>query len=187
MAIIEPLHEIPVSDEVILVRLRMESAADIFHAIDHNRHALRQWLPFIDNTWKVEDTEIFIKSIIRSRALKRDLVYEIRYCNAFAGLIALKEIDRWNEKTEMGYWLDPRYEGKGIMSAACKILINHAFAHMKLNRIEVKVGVGNARSSRIPEKLGFKFEGIERSGEKFDKCYLDLEVFSILRKEWEDQ
>ena len=187
MPVFDPRHEIPVADGLTLVRLRMESAVDIFNVIDQNRHTLRKWLPFVDNTCKVTDTEIFIKSVLQSSGPKRDIVYEVRYLGEFAGLIALKEIDRWNKKSEMGYWLDPLFEGKGIMTMACKAMIDCAFSQMKLNRIQVKVGIGNARSSRIPEKLGFKFEGIERAGEKFPSHYIDLEVFSLLRKEWENQ
>ncbi|MBW6460394.1 MAG: GNAT family N-acetyltransferase [Bacteroidales bacterium] len=187
MAFTGPVYEIPVSGDIVLVRLRLESTVEIFNAIDLHRNALRQWLPFVDNTRKKEDTEIFIKSIIQAHGAKRDIVYEIRHSDKFAGLIAFKEFDRWNKKSEMGYWLIPEFEGQGIMTMACKAMIDCGFSHMKLNRIQVKVGIGNARSSRIPEKLGFRFEGIERAGEKFASHYIDLEVFSLLRKEWENQ
>jgi ribosomal-protein-serine acetyltransferase len=179
-----PSKEIIVGEGLILKNLRQESAPVIFKSIDLNRQHLRNWLPFVDNTWKVEDTEIFIKSILEASGPKRDLVYEIWHHDEFAGLIALKEIDRWNKRSELGYWLLPHFEGKGIMTSCCKSLIDCAYHNMGLHRIQIKAGVGNSRSSRIPEKLGFKLEGIERSGEKFSDHYIDLEVFSMLREEW---
>lgn len=179
-----PSPEIVVSDSLILRLLRQESAGIIFESMDHNRHYLRKWLPFVDNTWKAEDTEAYIKSIIQYSGPKRDLVYEIWHRDAFAGLIALKEVDQWNKRAELGYWLDPRFEGQGIMTSSCTAIMNFAFTKLGLNRIQVKAGIGNSRSSRVPERLGFKFEGIERSGEKFSDHYIDLEVYSMLKKDW---
>lgn len=176
-------QEIPVTDGIILRKLRQESYNTIFQAVDRNRHVLREWLPFVDNTWKAADTEIFIKSVLQAKGAKPDLVYEIHYYNDFAGLIALKEIDSWNKKTELGYWLIPEFQGKGIMIHSCATLVNLAFEQLGMHRIQIKVGVGNARSSVIPEKLGFKFEGIERNGERFNDRYIDLEVYSLLKND----
>lgn len=179
-----PSPEIIVSESLKLILLRQESAGIIFQSIDHNRRYLRTWLPFVDNTWKEQDTEAYIKSIIQYSGPKRDVVYEIWHYNAFAGLIAIKEIDQWNKKAELGYWLDPRFEGQGIMTSSCIAVMNCAFNKIGLNRIQVKAGIGNAHSSKIPERLGFKFEGIERSGEKFQDHYIDLEVYSMLKEDW---
>lgn len=176
--------EIIVSDNLTLKLLRQESSGIIYEAIELNRHYLRIWLPFVDNTWKEQDTELFIKSILRATVPKRDIVYEIWHSKQFAGLIAIKEIDEWNKRAELGYWLIPRYEGQGVMTSCCRAILNLAFSKLGLNRIQIKAGVGNARSSRIPERLGFKFEGIERAGEKFPDHFKDLEVYSILKKEW---
>ena len=179
-----PSPEIIVSDNLILKLLRQESAGIIFETTDLNRGYLRTWLPFVDNTRKLEDTETFIKAILRASCPKRDIVYEIWYDELFAGLIAIKEIDGWNNRAEFGYWLIPRFEGKGIMTSCCIAILNFAFSKLRLNRIQIKAGIGNARSSRIPERLGFKFEGIERAGEKFPDHYKDLEVYSLLKEEW---
>jgi ribosomal-protein-serine acetyltransferase len=179
-----PEKEIFAGEGIILKRLRQESAGTIFSIINRNRHYLRQWLPFVDNTWKPEDTELFIRSVLNQDTVRRDIIFEIWYRNEFSGIIALKEVDRWNKKAEIGYWLDPDFENRGIMTRCCVALIDCAFREMYLHRIQIKVAVGNARSSRIAEKLGFRFEGIERDGEKFSDKYLSLEVYSLLKSEW---
>jgi ribosomal-protein-serine acetyltransferase len=53
-----------------------------------------------------------------------------------------------------------------------------------MNRIQIRCGVGNTKSSAIPRRLGFTYEGTERCGERHNNSYIDLEVFSILKKEW---
>ena len=53
-----------------------------------------------------------------------------------------------------------------------------------MNRIQIKCGVGNQKSSSVPKRLGFIFEGIERHGERHHFNFIDLEVYSLLKKEW---
>lgn len=184
MSLSIPIKEINAGEDLVLKLLRQESAGLIFSIIDENRYLLRRWLPFVDNTRKPDDTEIFVKSVLSASGPKQDIIYEIWFHDEFAGIIAFKEIDRWNNRTELGYWLDPRFEGRGIMTRCCISLLKCAFTKMNMKRIQIKVGIGNAKSARIPEKLGFTFEGIERAGEKFPDHYADLEVYSILKEEW---
>jgi ribosomal-protein-serine acetyltransferase len=178
--------EIIVDKSLILKRLKFESAPLIFDVIDSNRKKLRKWLPFVDSTRKVEDTEMFIKSISQTSSGKQDLIYEIWTENDFAGLVALKEIDHWNKKTELGYWMDPHFEGMGIMTKCCRALTDYAFNQLGIYRVQIKTATGNAPSARIPEKLGFRFEGIERAGEKHRDGYFNLEIYSILKHEWKN-
>lgn len=176
--------EIIVSESLILKLLSQKSAGVIFKAIDLNRSELRNWLPFVDNTLREEDTELFIKTIINSSVPKPDIAYEIWFRDSFAGLIAIKEVDEWNKRAELGYWLIPQLEGNGIMTSSCKAILDITFTMLGLNRIQIKVAIGNSKSGRIPERLGFKLEGIERAGEKFPDHYKDLEVYSMLKKDW---
>jgi ribosomal-protein-serine acetyltransferase len=85
-----------------------------------------------------------------------------------------------NKKTELGYWLAENMQGKGIITGSITVLIRFAFKKLKLNRVQIKVAVGNFKSLAIPKKLGFSFEGIERAGEKHQQLYHDLEVYSLL-------
>ena len=179
-----PPFEIRIDDSLLLKKLRLDSARVIFRALDEDREHLRQWLPFIDDTKKAEDTEIFIKSVLHTTSPKKDLVYEIWHDDRFAGLIAMKEIDGWNKKTELGYWITSQFEGKGLVTKSCRALIDLSFDRFGLNRVQLKVAVGNAKSSLVAERLNFKMEGIERAGEKHHHKYFDLIVFSILKEDW---
>jgi ribosomal-protein-serine acetyltransferase len=179
------MSRIVIDDDLELVDLSLSSAEEIFHLIDTNRQHLKRWLPFVDLTQKASDTEKFIKSVNTSKAPKPDLIFEIRYKKKVAGLIALKEIDFLQKKTEIGYWLAKRYEGKGIVTRSCSALLKYCFSEMEMNRVQIKAATGNAQSLLIPERLGFKFEGIEREGEFLENGFVDLVIYSILRSEWE--
>jgi ribosomal-protein-serine acetyltransferase len=180
----QPPSEVTIDGTLKLIKLRLESAPNIFSAIDENRENLRLWLPFVDQTRKKQDTEIFIKSILHTTCPKKDLIYEIWSSGEFAGLIALKEIDDWNKKTELGYWIIAQFEGKGLVTRSCKALIDLSFSELGLNRVQLKAAIGNARSCLVAERLGFRMEGIEREGEQYHRQRYDLIVYSILKREW---
>lgn len=177
------VDEIIVTDDIKLCILCINDTQTIFDAIDQNRSFLRKWLPFVDASKTVKDTHAFVKSIVDD-VERRQEVFTVWYCNRFAGLLGLKEIDYLNRKLEIGYWMIEQMCGKGIMIRSVEKLINFCFSELGMNRIQIKCGVGNIKSSAIPNSLGFSLEGVERDGEKHSSNYINLEVYSILKNEW---
>jgi len=180
------MADIRVAGELVMTGIRLSSAGEIFRSIRENTHYLRRWLPFVDETYSVSQTEAYIRSVLDGNSLKKDLVWEIRKNGELVGVISLKEVDDINGRTEIGYWIREIYEGHGIVTDCCRKLIDYAFNELHLFRVQIRVAPGNLRSARVPERLGFRFEGIERAGEKHSDKYLDLMVYSLLKPEWGD-
>lgn len=176
-----------VSDEIMLKQLEETDAKAIFSIIDSQREYLGRWLPFVAGTKTVDDTLAFIRSVNETPEFFQELVFCIHYQNEFAGLIGLKfnPLDKVNKRTEIGYWLSEPFQKKGIVTQSARMLMEYAFDKLELNRIVIKCASGNQLSRNIPERLGFSHEGTERDGERFpDGHFVDLEVFSLLKKEW---
>ncbi len=168
-----------ISEHLRLERINISMAPVVFESIDRDRDYLRKWLPFVDYTLDVSDTEKFIKSISHESS-NRDDIYCIWYKEEFAGLVGYKDIDRVNRKTEIGYWLVKGMQGKGIITACVETLVKFAFRKMKMNRVQIKVALGNSKSEAVPIRLGFTEEGVERAGEFHSGRFLDLKVYSLL-------
>jgi ribosomal-protein-serine acetyltransferase len=169
-----------INDKIRLESLKLSMAETIFNTINRDREYLREWLPFIDKTEKITDTENFISAMVNQKEIKKDEVFSIWFNEEFAGLIGFKDTDWVNRKTEIGYWLGKKMQGKGIMTSCVKKLVSYSFDKLKLNRVQIKVAVGNTKSSAIPIRLGFKYEGTERDGEFHSDKFLNLEVYSLL-------
>ncbi|MFD2514902.1 GNAT family N-acetyltransferase [Pontibacter locisalis] len=176
---------ITVDDNLLLREITTADAPAIFKLIDSNRVYLRKWLPFVDYTRAVSDTESYILGVTEAGNFS-DLVFVILYREQHVGVIGFKGVDLLNKKLEVGYWLAEAHQGKGIMIRCCKAVINYAFDKLDINRVQLKVAIGNEKSKSIPLKLGFKKEGVERDGELGSMgVFYDLEVYSLLKREWQ--
>ena len=176
-----------VRDDLILREIQLSDADALYNIIDHQRDYLREWLPFIDYTRHVGDTRAYILSLYDKPYEHRDLVFSIWYQEKVVGLMGLKGTDRDNHKTEIGYWLSSDMQGKGIATCACQKLAHYLFVNMGMNRIQIRVGVANQKSKRIPIRLDFVLEGVERCGELLPSGYTDLEVYSMLKSEFSNE
>jgi ribosomal-protein-serine acetyltransferase len=113
-----------------------------------------------------------------------EYTFTIRVHDEFVGIIALKNSDKTNRITEIGYWLSEKFQKKGIVTKSVERLCDFAFTEQEFNRIQIKCAVANTPSINIAKKLGFKFEGIERDGELLTgNIFTDLEVYSKLKND----
>jgi ribosomal-protein-serine acetyltransferase len=175
------IRQLIVNDEILLKEIGLEDVKSIFETINNERYYLREWLPFVDLTKNKSYTRTFVKNYLKSDRL--DLTLAIYYQNHFAGMIALKDTDPDNKKTEIGYWLSKSFQGKEIVTRSSKRLIDYAFDVMDMNRIKITVASENLKSRRIPERLNFTKEGIERDGELLTVGFVDLIVYSLLKSD----
>jgi len=65
-----------------------------------------------------------------------------------------------------------------------RLLVNHAFKTLNLNRVALQVYANNPRAVRSYEKVGFVHEGRKRQGMYKDGEYIDIMLMSVLRSEW---
>jgi ribosomal-protein-alanine N-acetyltransferase len=70
------------------------------------------------------------------------------------------------------------------MTEAVRAVIRFGFRTMNLNRIQGRCEVENIASVRVMEKAGMRLEGVLREHEYSAGKYLDIVMYSILRREW---
>lgn len=87
-------------------------------------------------------------------------------------------------RAEIGYEMDPRFWGKGLMSEAVLAVLDYGFAEMGLNRVEAFVTVGNRKSLAFLERNGFTCEGTLRQYERARGRYQDQWICSLLKQDW---
>ncbi|HEY1855612.1 MAG TPA: GNAT family protein [Solirubrobacterales bacterium] len=177
------MERIEVDERLFLRPVAAGDGEPIYALIAADRERLARWLP-----WAAAQTLAGTRDFLdRSRdqqargdgfqaALVRD--------GEIAGVAGYHAIDHLNRATSIGYWLASPHEGEGVMSAAVRALVDHAFGAWSLNRVTIEAAVGNRRSRAIPERLGFTEEGVMREAELIGDRYLDGVLYSVLASEW---
>jgi ribosomal-protein-serine acetyltransferase len=158
-------------------------AQELYELIAANRDYLSQWLPW-PPAQTVEETVAFIRRNLEQLERNQGFNAVISEAGRIAGIVGFHQIDWQNRSTSIGYWLAPRYQGRGVMTSAVRALVDHAFGAWGLNRVEIRAAVGNTRSRAIPTRLGFAEEGVLREAERLGERYVDLVVYAVLAREW---
>jgi ribosomal-protein-serine acetyltransferase len=175
---------IPVDDGIELRRVSSADCAELYAAIDRNRARLRAWLPWVTDTFQLSDLIAFVRQRELDNAERVSLTTNIRYHGKLCGAIGLHEIEERDRNSSIGYWLDEAYEGRGIMTRACRAIVNEGFRRYGLHRIEIRCAASNTRSSAIARRLGFVEEGMLREAEWLYDHWVNLRVFSMLEQDW---
>ncbi len=93
----------------------------------------------------------------------------------------------WNiehKSGEIGYVLSKEYWNMGLMTEAVQAVLKFGFTKMKLNRIQAHCEPQNTGSTRVLIKNGFKLEGLIRQPLFVKERFVDLNLFSILKREF---
>jgi ribosomal-protein-alanine N-acetyltransferase len=128
-----------------------------------------------------------IDFIDRAGTSEHDLVLAIvlKENDHLIGFTGFHEIDFRNRHCLFGIGIgDVEFQSKGHGTEATRLLVDHAFATMNLNRIQLLVYEYNERAIRVYDRIGFTKEGVLRQENYREGRYWDTWVMSILRDEW---
>lgn len=170
-----------IRDNLLMLSLEAEDAPKVYKVIDNNRNYLRKWLPWVDGT----DSSAVIENVINKwenqRVKGSDIVFGIFMDGEYIGNIGLHDIDLYNKKAIIGYWLAEDFQGSGVMTDCVRTLVKHAFDTLELNSISIHCALDNNKSRAIPERLGFIESGILKNGEILYGIPHDMVIYSLER------
>lgn len=169
-----------IDEDLELRLLEGRHAEELFKLVDQNRKYLREWLPWVDGTKSAADTREFIRKSLEKFARNDGFSAGLFFRGRLAGVIGYHGIDWSNRATAIGYWLGEAFQGRGFMTRACGALVDHAFRDLGLNRVEIRCATENQRSRAIPERVGFREEGVARQAEWLYDHFVDLVIYAKL-------
>jgi ribosomal-protein-serine acetyltransferase len=172
----------PLDDEAVVRTFVVEDSDELARVIDANAERLDRWFPWVEASREPAGALGFIE---RSLASETDLEGNgIWVDGSIVGAIGLSVNTAW-QAGELGYWLDEASEGRGLVTRACRLFIDHSFGVLRLNRMQIHAAAANERSRAVAERLGFTHEGVlRRAGRVGGDRYLDLVVYGLLHDEW---
>ena len=112
------------------------------------------------------------------------LPFAIDVGGQFAGQVTVNNIVRGSAQfASVGYWLDQRYAGRGVMPRAVALVIDHCFTAARLHRIEVAIRPENSNSLRVVEKLLLREVGYAPRFLHIDGDWRDHRIYAVTAEE----
>jgi len=156
----------------------------LFELIDRNRERLAVFFAgTVAKTGSLEDTREYCHLIAQRIEEKSYFPYVIRNANngEMIGFVDIKNIDWAIPKAEIGYFIDSRYEGRGITSQAVAWVVDEVVALHKFKKIYCRISPQNESSIAIAIKNEFELEGtLRREYKTLHNDIVDLHYFGKL-------
>lgn len=166
--------------------LRLVVQADLPALLEvNNKDEVTQFLPYA--TWNsMTDAEAWYQRTSDKQASGTALqfVIEDKRAGTLIGTCLLFRFEEASARAEIGYVLSRSHWGRGYMREALGALLDCAFGHMSLRRLEAEVDPRNAASGRLLLHLGFVKEGLLRQRWVAKGEAKDVEIYGLLRHEW---
>lgn len=82
---------------------------------------------------------------------------------------------------EIGLALLPEYRGRGIGTAAQRMMVRHLFECTLAHRLQAQTDIDNLAEQAALERIGFRREGVLRGARFREGCWRDMLMYGLLR------
>jgi ribosomal-protein-serine acetyltransferase len=174
---------IQVNEETQLRLFEERHVGDYFALISRNKEYLHEWIAVEAYEGPVETLGAYVKQRLLHFVEGSGYHLGIWYRDALVGILDYR-LNWRGRNVELGYWLDSAVQGKGIVTQACRTMVQHAFEEHQVHKVVISCATDNPRSRAVAERLGFTQEGILRQADRLHDRYVDMVFYGLLKEEW---
>jgi RimJ/RimL family protein N-acetyltransferase len=177
------LHQ-PLGDGAELCALEPWQAAEFAAHVDRVRAHLAPWVPFAHSVTDTDSARGLLQRMADAQARDAGRFYGIRVDGELGGGTLFRTFDAAAGVCEVGAWIAPEHQGRGLVRRAVTHMITWAVGPRGLSRVEWRTDPRNERSRAVARALGFTLEGTLRSNFALAGERRDTDVWAMLAGEW---
>jgi ribosomal-protein-serine acetyltransferase len=177
------MFKLNVDDEINLCLMHESFAPRYVELAKENFEYLSKWLAWPAVCRTEDEFKRFIQRSLHQYADQKSMNCAIEYRGNIVGTAGFNSIDFELRKVEIGYWMAENAQGNGVMTRVCRYLIDYAFCHLAMEKVEISAATNNRASRAVCERLGMKLEGIITNEERVNNRILDHAVYGLHRPE----
>jgi RimJ/RimL family protein N-acetyltransferase len=172
------------TEDATLESLEPWQAAELAAFLAANKAHLDPWIPLGLLVHDAGSAERFLRTYAERAARDEGRIYAIRLAGEMVGGTVFRTFEYARRACELGVWLAPAATGRGLITLACRAMIDWAFTARGMARVEWQVNPANAASIAVARRLGMTREGLLRRGSRLGEQQQDVEMWSVLAEEW---
>ena len=178
-----PLPDPELADDVVALRTwGSDDLVDLLTASGNELvHRYRYSLPS-----DIHEARAWLAAVERDRlhGERLELAVTAPGSSLAVGSVSLSGLHPRNRSAMIGYWLAPGGRGRGLATAAVRLLSRWAFDVLGQQRLALEVEVENVASQRVAQRSGFRCEGRMLSHlQRRDGTRADVLVYGLLAGE----
>jgi ribosomal-protein-serine acetyltransferase len=174
----------PLGEGAQLCPLEPWQAAEFLRHVEAIRPHLAPWIPFAATVVDLDSARAFLQRYADRMAADDGRLYAIRVGGELAGGVLFRTFDAASGVCEVGVWLAPEAEGRGLVTRAVTHMIDWAVEARGMQRVEWHTDPANERSAAVARRLGMRREGVLRSSFVLGRERRDTEIWAVLADEW---
>lgn len=172
------IESIAASDTLTLQAVNESHVPALHQMVLRNQTWLQQHLDWPRFVTSELDTQRNVQGnvMLHQRGIAK--MFIIFDAGEMAGVLSFNQIEPANKTGYIGYWLDERAEGKGIISASLQAFMHYYAERGEVRRFVIKCRVDNARSNQVALRNGFALEGCLRQAECLNGVFYDQNLYA---------
>lgn len=162
-----------------------DDASELHAAVRESLAELSVWMDWCHPGYGLAEAQEWASS--RSALAAQGLEYDFAIVGpdgAFLGGCGINQINRIHRFGNLGYWVRTRATGRGVATAAVRLLAEWTFAHTNLARLEIVCAAGNEKSQGVAARAGAVREGILLDRLLIHGRHSDAVMYGITRGTW---
>lgn len=168
--------------DIRIRRYELDDAASVVEAVWESLTDLQPWMPWCHSEYSIVDSRSWLE--MQVPAFDAGAAFEFAIVSTggdYLGGCGLNQIDKNNNRANLGYWVRSTATRRGVATAAVRLLHEWAFRNTDLVRLEIVVATDNAASQRVADKSGAVREGILRRRVLLHGVAHDATMFAFTR------
>ncbi|MFI6849383.1 GNAT family N-acetyltransferase [Kitasatospora sp. NPDC050467] len=178
------MFTVPLADNAVLCPLEPWQAPEFLAHMDRARAHTDPWIGWAGHSTDLDSARATLQRYADRQAADAGRIFGIRVDGTLVGGVMFPQFDAAAGNCEIGVWTEPAGEGRGLVAAAVRHLIDYAFTTRGMHRIEWYTSPANLRSRALAQRLGMKLDGTMREHYPHNGVRQDKEVWSLLAREW---
>ena len=179
----QPLPRLVVGSRISLDVWRADRVEEVRALVERSQHTLSAFLPWAESLPSFEDESEAQATSEQRWQEGRMAGWMLLEGDAVRGMVGLHRRGGPDE-LEIGYWLDDTATGRGLMTEACTMATDVAFAVEGIEFVEIIHDRANRRSEGVPARLGYRRVAAFTSTARA-RCESGIKVrWSMRRDDW---
>jgi ribosomal-protein-serine acetyltransferase len=173
------MYAIDLGDGAELRPLEPWQAAEFLAHMDRARATVDPWIPWAERSTDLESATATLQRYADNAAADRARLYGIWLDGTLVGGTMFVHFDAAAGNCEVGCWLEPAGQGRGLVTRSVSRLIGWAMDVRGMYRVEWQCRPDNIASANVARRLGMRLDGVLRGEFLFRGVRHDTQVWSL--------